>query len=251
MIGACLAVLPASSQAPVPDTTLHPSLVLSSQSSEILPEFEGRGGVLTVFTLSFMFPAGRNAQTPEADFTTWITTLGPPPGSGPQPSMCAAMSSGSHSGISSRAPCSTSAKDSSTRWEGRNCSFAWSPLTCWVSKENVSALTLRFYSTQWNSSNSCVSNLVTRCSASVSKDSMCLKLKSPSFFQHGISLLALPSKSIYPALEPGQLWLLLYLTFQIKATTKILLFPLLLCFFRSLLSDRYSRMKGPLKFIYQ
>lgn len=95
--------------------SLGPSLSLLASCLESLLEFEGRGGVVTLFMLSLMFPAGRNAQTPEAGFTTWITILGLPPGSAPQPSMCATMSSGSPSGISSRALCSTSAKDSSTR----------------------------------------------------------------------------------------------------------------------------------------
>ena len=93
-------------------TLLWPVLV---SHPEILLEFEGRGEVVTMFMLSLMFPAGRNARTPEAGFPMWTTTLGPLPGSAPQQSMCGTTSSGSRSGISSRAPCSTSAKDSSTR----------------------------------------------------------------------------------------------------------------------------------------
>lgn len=115
VIGACLTVPPKSSQAPVPDTTLRPPSVSPCQHPEISLKFEGRGGLVTIFILSFMIPAGRNAQTPEAGSTMWITTLGPPPGSAPLRSMCGTMSSGSRSGINSRAPCSTSAKDSFTR----------------------------------------------------------------------------------------------------------------------------------------
>lgn len=46
----------------------------------------------------------------------WITTPGPPRGSGPQPSQCATTSSGRVSAISCRVPCTSSANVSSTRY---------------------------------------------------------------------------------------------------------------------------------------
>lgn len=132
-----------------------------------------------------MFAAGRNAQTPEAGSTTWTTTLGPPPGSAPRPSTCGAMSSGSPSATSSRAPCSTSAKDSSTRWaaggqpRGRGASQRPRTFSVDLFGEQgkwwleMSVLWhWRFYSSQWNSSNSSVSNLVTQCPPSVFLDSV-------------------------------------------------------------------------------
>ena len=114
--GPYLALPPWSNQAPGPDPTPD----LSSPSS--LPACpislcEPRGEVVTVFTRSLMFSAGRNAQTPAAGSTMWTTTPGPPHGSAPQLSTCGTTSSGSPNATSSRAPCSTSAKGSSTRWD--------------------------------------------------------------------------------------------------------------------------------------
>lgn len=206
-----------------------------------------------------MFPAGKNAQTPEAGFTMWITTLVPPPGSAPPPSMCGTTSSGSHSGISSRVPCSTSAKDSSTRWEGRDlprgrgasqhyrkCSFAYSALTCLVSREIVSD------PGDFTHHSEIPQTSVFR-TYKLNVQPLCLRIQYIwSWIHHlssntGFLSWLLQSKSIYSDLNLKVSCDLYHTSpLQIRATTQILLF---LFFFRSLLSDRFSRIEGPLKFI--
>lgn len=60
--------------------------------------------------------AGRSEWTNVAGSTMWTTIPGPPHGRGPQLSLCATTSSGRASATSCRAPCTSSASASSTRY---------------------------------------------------------------------------------------------------------------------------------------
>lgn len=77
-------------------------------------------------------PAGRREWTSGAGTITLTTTPEPPLGSGPRPSPCATTSSGRASGASCRAPCTSSASASSTRYllalrpAAQRVEFAWS-----------------------------------------------------------------------------------------------------------------------------